>query len=64
MKDEREGDDERREKEKEREEKEKHSVLTYTRGGMYMSVSLFCSCPTRKRSLEHVRSMIGGVPSL
>ena len=40
-------------------EKRKNSVLTCTRGGMHMLVSLCCAhFLTRKRNLEHVNSMI------
>ena len=42
----------------------KKSVLTCTRGGMDMPVSLFCSFSSEKRSLEHVFSMMSASRSL
>ena len=47
---------EEREETRRRRKRKKNSVLTCTRGGIYMSVSLCSSFFTRKRTLEHVRS--------
>ena len=43
---------------REKKKKKKKSVLTCTRGGMYMSVSLFAHFLTKKRSLEHLLSAV------